>query len=78
MAVETSDGAEQPPQVAQDDAGGTGMTRQEYEYLQEDLSKLLNKRLWCSKNEEQGYRNGVLAAKSKLKEVFYAQQEVQE
>lgn len=51
------------------------MDRREYEYLQEELSKLLNKRLWCGRNEEQGYRNGVLAAKSKLKEVFYAQED---
>lgn len=53
------------------------MDRREYELLQVELSKLLNKRLWCGRNEEQGYRNGVRAAKSKLKEVFYAQEEVQ-
>ena len=53
------------------------MDRREYEHLQEELSKLLNKRLWCGRNEEQGYRNGVLAAKSKLKEVFYRQQEME-
>lgn len=55
------------------------MTRQEHEYLQERLSKLLNKRLWCGRNEEQGYRNGVLATKSLVKEVFEHQKaEVQE
>ena len=51
------------------------MDRREYEELQERMSKLLNKRLWMSRNEEEGYRKGVLAAKSALKAAFYKQQE---
>jgi hypothetical protein len=51
------------------------MTRREYEELQERMSKLLNKRLWMSRYEEQGYRKGVMEAKSALKAAFYEQQE---
>lgn len=53
------------------------MDRREYEYLQERLSGLLQKHLWMSRNEEEWYRKGVLAAKSLLKEVFYHQQETE-
>lgn len=50
------------------------MTRHEYEYLQERFSKLLAKKPYGRANEKEAYRSGVLAAKSMLKEVFYAQE----
>lgn len=51
------------------------MDRHEYEYLQERLSKLLAKADYLSRNKEQAYKDGVLAAKSVLKAAFYKQQE---
>ncbi len=46
------------------------MTRGEYEYLQERLSKLLAKKPYGRANEKEAYRSGVLAAKSVLKDVY--------
>lgn len=55
------------------------MTRQEYEYLQERLSKLISKCDYYG-NKKQVYEEGLLAAKSMLSEVFHKQEktEVQE
>ncbi len=51
------------------------MDRHEYEYLQDRFSKLLAKADYLIRNKEQAYKDGVLAAKSVLKEVFERQQE---
>ena len=51
------------------------MDRREYEYLQERFSKLIAKKPYGKANEKEAYKNGILAAKSVLKEVFYRQQE---
>lgn len=51
------------------------MDRREYEYLQERFSKLMAKKPYGKANEKEAYKNGILAAKSVLKEVFYRQQE---
>ena len=51
------------------------MDRREYEHLQERFSKLLVKEPYLSRNRSEEYRQGVLAAKSVLKEVFYRQLE---
>lgn len=55
------------------------MTKQEYEYLQIRLSKLLSKSDYYG-NKKQVYEEGLLAAKSVLSEVFHRQEkmEVQE
>ena len=55
------------------------MTKQEYEYLQIRLSKLISKCDYYG-NKKQVYEEGLLAAKSMLSEVFHRQEkmEVQE
>ena len=53
------------------------MDRREYEYLQERFSKLIAKANYLSRNKEQAYVDGVLAAKSVLKEAFYRLQELE-
>ena len=47
------------------------MNKQEYEYLQERLSKKIIQR---PTNKEEEYNKGILAAKSILKEVFECEQ----
>lgn len=45
------------------------MTEQEYQYIQEELSKLLKKNEYMGPNKQEIYEKGVLACKSKLKEM---------
>lgn len=54
------------------------MTKREYEYLQERLSKKLHSKPYgFSPKREEGYKDGILAAKSILKSVYreYAEEE---
>lgn len=54
------------------------MTKHEYEYLQERLSKKLHSNPYgFSPKREEGYKDGILAAKSILKSVYreYAEEE---
>ena len=55
------------------------MTRQEYEYLQERLSKKLHAGYPdFSPKREEGYKEGILAAKSILKSVYHEYEEKEE
>ena len=45
------------------------MTEQEYKYIQEELSKLLKKNEYMGPNKQEIYEKGILACKSKLKEI---------
>lgn len=53
------------------------MTRYEYEDLQARLSKKLHTKPYDSPKREEGYKDGILAAKSILKSVYreYAEEE---
>ena len=50
------------------------MTREEYETIQARLSKLIAPQTlrykWISREKEEQYRQGVLAAKSVVKEIY--------
>ena len=51
------------------------MTEQEYNDIQNALSKKLKNHKGYSSNKEEEYNNGILAAKSIIKSIYKAQKE---